>query len=166
MNNEQDHLLIVDDIEANRDLLSRCLEDRGYCVTLAENGKQALELLAQREFDLVLLDIELPEMSGLKVLELLRRTRAPIELPVIMVTAYGGDGGEFAFDCLAGSMHGACSGNVVEFSWNGNDEMEPASGEGCAELQDDGSLRGEISLQGGDDIPFIARRVTTSSTAC
>ena len=87
MNNEQGHLLIVDDIEANRDLLSRRLEDRGYWVTLAENGKQALELLAQREFDLVLLDIEMPEMSGLKVLELLRRTRAPIELPVIMVTA-------------------------------------------------------------------------------
>jgi diguanylate cyclase (GGDEF)-like protein/PAS domain S-box-containing protein len=87
VNNEQDHLLIVDDIEANRDLLSRRLEDRGYRVTLAENGQQALELLAQREFDLVLLDIEMPEMSGLKVLELLRRTRAPIELPVIMVTA-------------------------------------------------------------------------------
>ena len=87
MNNEQSHLLIVDDIEANRDLLSRRLEDRGYRVTLAENGQQALELLAEHEFDLVLLDIEMPEMSGLKVLELLRRTRAPIELPVIMVTA-------------------------------------------------------------------------------
>jgi hypothetical protein len=44
--------------------------------------------------------------------------------------------------------------------------MEPASGDGWAELQDDGSLQGEISLQGGDDIPFIARRATTSSTAC
>lgn len=87
MKNEQGSLLIVDDIEANRDLLSRRLEDRGYRVTLAENGKQALELLAQREFDLVLLDIEMPEMSGLEVLEVLRKTRAPIELPVIMVTA-------------------------------------------------------------------------------
>jgi CRP-like cAMP-binding protein len=42
----------------------------------------------------------------------------------------------------------------------------PASGEGCAELQDDGSLHGESSLQSGDDVPFIARRSTTSSTAC
>jgi hypothetical protein len=76
------------------------------------------------------------------------------------------DGGEFAFDRLTGSIHGACNGDAVEFSWNGNDEMEPASGDGWAELQDDGSLQGEISLQGGDDIPFIARRSTTSSTAC
>lgn len=76
------------------------------------------------------------------------------------------DGGEFAFDCLTGSIHGACNGDAVEFSWDGNDEREPASGDGWAELQDDSPLQGEISLQGGDDIPFIARRSATSSTAC
>jgi hypothetical protein len=61
------------------------------------------------------------------------------------------DGGEFAFDCLTGSILGACNGDVVEFSWNGNDEMEPASGEGWAELQDDGSLQGR-------DLPPERRR--------
>jgi hypothetical protein len=76
------------------------------------------------------------------------------------------DGGEFAFDCLTGSIHGACKGDSVEFEWDGNDEMEHASGHGWAEVQDDGSLQGEICLQHGDDIPFIARRQTTSSTAC
>lgn len=76
------------------------------------------------------------------------------------------DGGAFAFDCLTGSIHGACEGNAVEFSWAGNDEMEPASGDGWAEMQDDGSLQGEICLRNGDDIPFIARRSATSSTAC
>ena len=75
-------------------------------------------------------------------------------------------GGEFVFDCLTGSIHGACDGDAVEFSWEGNDEMEPASGDGWAELQEDGSLEGEISLDNGDDIPFIARRSTTSSTPC
>jgi hypothetical protein len=60
---------------------------------------------------------------------------------------------------------GACQGDAVEFSWAGNDEMEPASGDGWAELQDDGSLEGEICLHNGDDIPFIARRSATSSTA-
>lgn len=75
-------------------------------------------------------------------------------------------GGEFVVDCLTGSIHGLCDGKAVEFSWTGNDEMEPASGTGWAELQDDGSLEGEISLDNGDDIPFIARRQTTSSTAC
>jgi hypothetical protein len=65
---------------------------------------------------------------------------------------FGKTGGEFAFDCLTGSIHGACDGNTVEFSWTGNDEMEPASGDGWAELQEDGSLEGEISLHNGDDV--------------
>jgi hypothetical protein len=71
---------------------------------------------------------------------------------------FGMSGGEFAFDCLTGSIHGVCEGDAVEFTWEGNDEMEPASGRGWAELQDDGSLEGEIYLDNGDDIAFIARR--------
>jgi hypothetical protein len=76
------------------------------------------------------------------------------------------DGGEFAFDCLTGCIHGACDGDAVQFGWQGNDEMEPANGDGRAELRDDGSLEGEICLRDGDDIPFIALRSKTSSTAC
>ena len=76
------------------------------------------------------------------------------------------DGGEFVIDCLAGSIHGACDGDAVDFDWQGNDEMEPANGDGWAELQNDGSLRDEICLLNGDDIPFIASRLKTSSTAC
>jgi hypothetical protein len=75
-------------------------------------------------------------------------------------------GGEFALDCLTGSIHGACDGDAVEFSWEGSNEMEPASGDGWAELQEDGSLEGEVCLHNGDDIPFLARRSKTSSTAC
>ena len=71
---------------------------------------------------------------------------------------FGQSGGEFALDCLTGSIHGVGEGDAVEFSWEGNDEMEPASGRGWAELQDDGSLEGEICLDNGDDISFIARR--------
>jgi hypothetical protein len=76
------------------------------------------------------------------------------------------DGGEFALGCLTGSIHGRCEGDSVEFTWEGNDEMEEASGHGWAELQEDGSLEGEICLENGDEIPFVARRSTTSSTAC
>jgi hypothetical protein len=76
------------------------------------------------------------------------------------------DGGEFALDCLTGSIHGRCEGNAVEFTWDGSDEMERASGRGWAELLDNGSLEGEICIGGGDDIPFLAHRATTSSTAC
>jgi hypothetical protein len=79
---------------------------------------------------------------------------------------FGKTEGDFALDCLTGVIHGASDGRAVEFSWTGSDEMEPASGHGWAELQDDGSLEGEICLQDGDEIPFVARRSTTSSTAC
>jgi|GEM_PF-5686055 len=76
------------------------------------------------------------------------------------------DGGGFAIDCLAGSIQGACDGDAVEFGWQGNNEMEPAEGDGWAALRDDGSLDGEIRLLNGDEIPFIARQAKTSSTAC
>ena len=80
--------------------------------------------------------------------------------------AFGKTGGEFALDCLTGAIHGACDGNAVQLSWTGSDEMEPAAGHGWGELQHDGSLKGEICMQNGDQIPFVARRSTTSSTAC
>jgi hypothetical protein len=76
------------------------------------------------------------------------------------------DGGEFALACLTGFIRAVCDGDAVDFAGDGNDEMEQASGHGWAELQDDGSLEGEICLENGDDIPFIARRSNTSSTAC
>jgi hypothetical protein len=79
---------------------------------------------------------------------------------------FDADGGEFAIDCLTGSIHEACDGHAIEFGWQGNDEMEPAEGDGWAELKDDGLLKGAICLLNGDDIPFIARRSKSSSTAC
>jgi hypothetical protein len=75
---------------------------------------------------------------------------------------FGEEGGEFALGCLTGSIHGRCAGDAVEFTWKGNDEMEEASGHGWAELQQDGSLEGEICLENGDEIPFVARRSATS----
>lgn len=79
---------------------------------------------------------------------------------------FGKIDGEFVLDCLTGSIHGACDGRAVEFYWTGSDEIDPTSGTGWVELQDDNSLEGEICLENGDDIPFIARRSTPSSTAC
>jgi hypothetical protein len=76
------------------------------------------------------------------------------------------DGGEFVLDCLTGSIYGAYEGVAAEFEWIGNNERDEASGDGSAECQQDGSLQGEISLQNGDDIPFIAQPQKTSSTAC
>ena len=87
MNTGQASLLVVDDNEMNRDMLSRRLLRRGYDVTVAEGGNQALELIEQHAFDLVLLDIMMPEINGFEVLEILRETYAATVLPIIMVTA-------------------------------------------------------------------------------
>ena len=80
-------LLVVDDDEMNRDMLSRRLELNGYVVTAVDGGRQALDLINRRDFDLILLDVMMPEINGLEVLRLLRQTHAPADLPVIMVTA-------------------------------------------------------------------------------
>jgi class 3 adenylate cyclase len=80
-------LLVVDDNEMNRDMLSRRLKSRGYTVLTAEDGQQALALVASRPFDLILLDIMMPVMSGIDVLKVLRQTHSLTELPVIMATA-------------------------------------------------------------------------------
>ncbi len=80
-------LLVVDDSEMNRDMLTRRLVRRGYTVAAAENGRQALDMIAAQPFDLIVLDIMMPGLSGLEVLEELRQRYAPSELPVIMATA-------------------------------------------------------------------------------
>ena len=80
-------LLVVDDNEMNRDMLSRRLQRHGYAVTVAVDGKQALDLMETQEFALVLLDIEMPGLSGLEVLKTVRQSHSSNELPIIMVTA-------------------------------------------------------------------------------
>ncbi len=82
-------LLVVDDNEMNRDILSRRLTRLGYVVIVAENGQSALNKLLEHKFDLVLLDIEMPGIDGIAVLKLIRTTYSMSELPVIMVTARG-----------------------------------------------------------------------------
>ena len=79
---------------------------------------------------------------------------------------FGQTSGEFAFGCVTGSFPGAADSDAVAFDWDGNDEMDEVRGDGWAELQDDGSLVGEINFHNGDEIRFIARRWPTSSTAC
>jgi diguanylate cyclase (GGDEF)-like protein/PAS domain S-box-containing protein len=80
-------LLVVDDNEANRDLLCRRLARKGYTTTAAAGGYEAMELLGQCKFDLVLLDIMMPDLDGITVLTLLRQQYSASALPIIMVTA-------------------------------------------------------------------------------
>jgi diguanylate cyclase (GGDEF)-like protein/PAS domain S-box-containing protein len=80
-------ILIVDDNEMNRDMLARRLERKGYVVRIAEGARSLLERIQEDPVDLVLLDVEMPGISGLDALETLRGCYSPIQLPIIMVTA-------------------------------------------------------------------------------
>ena len=81
------HILVVDDNAPNRDLLSRRLARDGYRVTAAESGATALALTAAESFDLVLLDLMMPGMSGFEVLCRLKADAGTRHLPVIMISA-------------------------------------------------------------------------------
>jgi len=84
---EPGYLLIVDDNKVNRILLARGLEGDGHKVKTAENGKQALEKLRTDSFDLVLLDIEMPEMNGYQVLETCLQDPDLRDIPIIMTSS-------------------------------------------------------------------------------
>jgi sigma-B regulation protein RsbU (phosphoserine phosphatase) len=80
-------VLVVDDVENNRDVLSRRLQREGYAVAIAQNGREALEKLRAETFDLVLLDIMMPEMDGYEVLQRLKADEQLRHIPVIMISA-------------------------------------------------------------------------------
>ena len=80
-------LLIVDDNEINRDVLARQLGRQGHATAVAENGRRALEMARARKFDLMLLDIMMPEMSGYEVLGHLKADVRLRDIPVIMISA-------------------------------------------------------------------------------
>jgi diguanylate cyclase (GGDEF)-like protein/PAS domain S-box-containing protein len=82
-------LLLVDDDPTNQDLLSRRLKRAGYATEMAGSGYEALDVLARREVDLVLLDSMMPGLSGIDLLRQLRQRFSPARLPIIMVTALG-----------------------------------------------------------------------------
>lgn len=83
-------LLVADDNKVNRLLLARSLEMQGHRVALAENGRVALEMLRAETFDLLLLDMEMPEMDGFQLLEQIAANARLRDLPVIVTSSLEG----------------------------------------------------------------------------
>ena len=78
-------VLIVDDVAENRDLLTRRLRSRGYRTVEAAGGLEALEKIGQEAFDIVLLDMMMPDLDGMQVLRRIREKYSLADLPVIMI---------------------------------------------------------------------------------
>jgi CheY-like chemotaxis protein len=95
-------ILIVDDNIDSITILRSILETNGFTVRTAQSGREALDLLAGEIPDVILLDVMMPQMSGIEVLERIKTTHATSKIPVIMVTAKMQDE-----DVLIGYQHGA-----------------------------------------------------------
>jgi adenylate cyclase len=83
----QGTILIADDDSTNREMLARRLRRLGHGVSIAENGRQAVEMIRTGSYDLLLLDIIMPEMDGYEVLQYLQANRPVAHLPVIVLSA-------------------------------------------------------------------------------
>jgi len=91
------HILVVEDNPMNMELVVDLLELYGYDVTGAEDGFEALEFVKQIEFDLILLDMQLPEMNGSEILEKLKSDPDTARMPVVALTAHAMAGDEERF---------------------------------------------------------------------
>ncbi len=88
MSDMQGRLLVVDDNEMNRDMLSRRLERKGFDVMVAVDGRQGVDVAKAERPDLVLMDIQLPGMDGLEATKRIRDLEEGKEIPIVALTSY------------------------------------------------------------------------------
>jgi CheY-like chemotaxis protein len=97
------HILAVDDSMMMREVYIQLLETEGYEVTVAKDGQQAIKLLEERGADLMLLDIDIPYLSGWEVLDIVRKRADLCHTPVIIVSAFvepeGSEEARTKYDC-------------------------------------------------------------------
>lgn len=83
----EENVLVVDDEAVIRDVCEQILEGEGYAVTTAASGKEALRLVSENSFDAVVTDIMMPDISGLELLEIIKRTS--LDVSTIVITGLG-----------------------------------------------------------------------------
>jgi DNA-binding NtrC family response regulator len=82
-------LIIIDDERGIRNTLREILADEGHEVDVAENGKQGLEMIRTKTYDLIFSDIKMPEMDGLELLAALKTGEEPVDAPIVMISGHG-----------------------------------------------------------------------------
>jgi CheY-like chemotaxis protein len=90
-NDDRRTILIVDDFDDTRLLLKTWLRKKGFRVVEAGNGKEAIAKAEETEPDLIIMDVEMPELDGLSATRQIRKLKNYSELPIVAVSAYGAD---------------------------------------------------------------------------
>ncbi len=101
-------ILLVEDDEVNRKVISKMLKERGHRVEFAYNGKEAVDLFQMKKYDIILMDIQMPEMNGVEAVKNIRiKEKSGSHIPIIALTAYALKGDEENF--LKAGMDGYLS---------------------------------------------------------
>jgi len=99
---------LAEDNAVNQRLASRLLEKRGHCVTVAASGREALERLQEQSFDVILMDVQMPDMDGLETTARVRAMAGPRgRTPIVALTAHSMPGDRER--CIAAGMNGYVS---------------------------------------------------------
>ncbi|WP_366949709.1 response regulator [Geobacter sp.] len=99
-------ILLAEDNATSREVIRRILETDGHRVTIVTNGREVLEALEEREFELVLMDVQMPELDGIAATRAIRGSDSPLVnrgIPVIALTAHAMEGDRER--CLAAGMN-------------------------------------------------------------
>jgi len=85
----EDKILIVDDSDDTREMMAKLLELETFTVFTAEDGNAGLRVAAEQQPDLIITDINMPNMNGIEMIKVLRREPATQQVPIMAITAYG-----------------------------------------------------------------------------
>jgi signal transduction histidine kinase len=98
-------LLLVDDLKINLDIIGSFLDAAGHSVIMARGGREAVQLASEQSFDLILMDVRMPEIDGLEAVRLIRKLPGPRgRVPILALTAYTSE--ELVAECAAVGMDG------------------------------------------------------------
>jgi len=121
-------ILLAEDNAVNRKLATKLLEKMGHCVTVVENGKKALEALEQGNFDLVMMDVQMPVMDGFEATKLIRgqEQESGAHMPIVAMTAHAMKGDRER--CLEAGMDGYVSKPIdLRELYEGIDKLFPTA---------------------------------------
>ena len=106
-------ILVVEDDDLDMKLFHDLLSENGYRILQTRDGREALELARRHQPDLILMDIQLPEVSGLEVVALMKQDDGVKQIPVVAVTAFMGDWPE---EAMEGAGYAACIAKPISIA--------------------------------------------------